>query len=136
MDLPTNELDHLLAKFFKDVRRKVNGEEYEPDTLSGFQRSIQRFLTENNSKYNVLRDSEFEKSRQVLAAKRKNLVNKAGKGNKPNATRAITQEEEDKLFECGQFGSFSPEILQKVKKMATKDHLSQKFMPANQTDAW
>lgn len=113
LTLPANELDHLLSKFFKNVR-KVDGDEYEPDTVSGFQRSIQRFLTDNKARYNILRDSEFEKSRQVLAAKRKNLVNKAGKGNKPNATRALTQEEEDKLFETGQFGCTSPQVLQRT----------------------
>ena len=89
----------------------MNGEEYEPDTVSGFQRCIQRFLTENNSRYNILRDIQFDKSRQVLVAKRKNLVNEAGKGNKPNASRALTQDEEDKLVECGQFGSFSENLV-------------------------
>ena len=59
-------------------------------------------------------DKEFEKSRQVLAAKRKNLVQKAGKGNRPNATHSITDEEEDKLFQSGQFGSSSPEALQRT----------------------
>ena len=33
LDLPPEELDHLLGKFFKDVR-KINGEEYEPNTLT------------------------------------------------------------------------------------------------------
>ena len=111
--MQANELDHLLAKFFKDVR-KINGEEYEPDTISGFQRSIQRFLTDSQSRYNILIDREFEKSRQVLAAKRKNLVNEAGKGNKPNATRALTEDEVGKLFESGQFGCSSPEVLQRT----------------------
>ena len=41
LDLPLEELDHLLGKFLKDVR-KINGEEYEPSTLTGLQRSIQR----------------------------------------------------------------------------------------------
>ena len=35
LNLQAKELDHLLSKFFKDFR-KVNGEEYEPDTFSGF----------------------------------------------------------------------------------------------------
>ena len=111
LNLQANELDHLLAKFFKDVR-KINGEEYEPDTISGFQRNIQRFLTDSQSRYNILIDREFEKSRQVLAAKRKNLVNEAGKGNKPNATRVLTEDEVEKLFESEQFGCSSPEVLQ------------------------
>jgi len=38
--LPEQELDHILAKFFMSVR-KSTGEEYEPDTISSFQRSIQ-----------------------------------------------------------------------------------------------
>ena len=42
--LPSSELDHLLSKFFLNARKK-NGEEYEPATVSTFQRSIQRYLT-------------------------------------------------------------------------------------------
>ncbi len=60
----------------------MNGEEYEANTISNFQRSIQRFLSDNKSQLNILRDKEFEMSRQVLAAKRKRLANKAGKENK------------------------------------------------------
>ena len=49
LDLPADKLDRLLTKFFKDVRKIIiNGDEYEPDTLSGFQRSIQRFLSDGN----------------------------------------------------------------------------------------
>ena len=33
------ELDHLLCKFFINVR-KANGDEYEPSSLSSFQRSL------------------------------------------------------------------------------------------------
>ena len=34
--LPASELDHLLGKFFMNICKK-NGEEYEPDTMYGFQ---------------------------------------------------------------------------------------------------
>ena len=99
------KLDHLLCKLFIAVR-KVNGEEYELDTLSGFQRSTQRprstFLKIKNSKH----------PEKVLAAKRKNLVNKSGKGNKPHATRALTEEE--MLFQGGEFGMRSLEVLQRT----------------------
>jgi len=112
--LPAAELDHLLCKFFIEVR-KVNGEEYEPDTLSGIQRSIQRHLTETTAlNINILKDKEFEKSRKVLAAKRKNHVNEAGKRNKPYATRALTYEEEEKLFETGEYGASSPEVVERT----------------------
>ena len=67
LDLPPEELDHLLGKFFnyKDVR-KINGEEYEPSTLTGLQRSIQRFLSDSGSKMNILKDDEFAFSRKLI----------------------------------------------------------------------
>ena len=97
LDLPAGDLDHLLAKFFKNVR-KTNADHYEADTPSGLQRSIQKFLSDGISPFNILVDKEFEMTRKVLAAKRKGLVQKAGKGNGPNATRRVTDEEEAKLF--------------------------------------
>ena len=59
----------------KESVRKQDGTEYEPGTLSSFQRSFQRYLyDEKESLIDILRDNEFSKSREVLAAKRKNLV--------------------------------------------------------------
>jgi integrase len=112
LNLPPNELDHLLGKFFKDVK-KINGEEYEPSSLTGLQRSIQRFLSDSGSKINILKDDEFAFSRKVLEAKRKNLVVQ-GKRNRPNATRSLTNEEENKLYESGAFGAQNPESLQRT----------------------
>ena len=65
LDLAPEELDHLLGKFFKDVT-KINGEEYEPSTLTGLQRSIQRFLSDSGSKMNILKDDEFAFSRKLI----------------------------------------------------------------------
>ena len=42
-NIPANELDLLWSKIFTSAR-KQNGTEYEPDTLSGFQRSFQRYF--------------------------------------------------------------------------------------------
>ena len=64
LDLPAGDLDHLLAKFFKSVRR-INADDYEPGTLSGLQRSIQRFLSDGISPFNILVDKEFEMTRKV-----------------------------------------------------------------------
>ena len=114
LDLPPEELDHLLGKFFKDVR-KINGKEYEPSTLTGLQRSIQRFLSDSGSKMNIMKDDEFAFSRKVLEAKRKNFVVQ-GKGNRPNATRSLTEEEEEeeKLFQSDAFGTENPIALQRT----------------------
>ena len=97
VNLPAPELDHLLAKFFKDVHT-VNGDEYEPDSVSSVQRSIHRFLTDQKYPHNILKDREFGTSRSVLAAKRKQLIVKHGKGNRPNATRPITDGDEETFF--------------------------------------
>ena len=64
LDLPAGDLAHLLAKFFKNVR-KINADDYEPDMLSGLQRSIQRFLSDGISPINILVDKEFEMTRKV-----------------------------------------------------------------------
>ena len=112
LDLPPDELDHLLGKFFKDARI-INGEEYEPSTLTGLQRSIQRFLSDSGSKMNILKDDEFAFSRQMLEARRKNLDVK-GKGNRPKATRSLTEEEEETLFQSGAFGAENLVALQRA----------------------
>jgi len=70
-------------------------------------------LREKGSLINILKDKEFSKSREVPAAKRKNLV-RQGKGNCPNATRELTEAEEDALFENSQFGVQDPKSLQRV----------------------
>ena len=86
----------------------------EPSTVSSFQRSIQRYLSEKIYAFNILKNNEFEKSRKVLAAKRKSLVHEHGKGNKPQAAQAIDEDEEDALFEAGEFGDSNPVALQRT----------------------
>ena len=99
-NIPANELDLLLSKFFIFVR-KQDGTEYGPCTWSGFQQSFQCHLHEKGSLINIRKGNEFSKSTEILAAKQKNLI-RQGKGNCPNATRELTEAEEDALFESGQ----------------------------------
>ena len=49
----------------------------------------------------------------MLASRRKQLT-KLGKGNKPNATRPLSNEEVDLLYSCGYFGSENPVSLQRT----------------------
>ncbi|KAK3741673.1 hypothetical protein QZH41_002031 [Actinostola sp. cb2023] len=102
-NIPGDELNLLLCSFFKTVAKK-NGDQYEPGTLTSFQRSIQRYLNTQGSKANILKGDEFKLSREVLASKRKELVVKYGKGNRPQASRQVLDEEEDKLFATGELG--------------------------------
>ena len=48
-----------------------------------------------------------------MAAERKSLV-KEGHGNKPNDSRELTDGEEAKLFETGEFGNHHPLALQRT----------------------
>ena len=112
-EIPEEELNLLLCRFYKNVK-KVNGTEYEPVTLTSFQRSIQRSLNENGSNVNIIEGDNFKLSREVLGSKRRQLVVEHGKGNRPQAARELTEAEEDRLFACGEFGSSNPTVLQRT----------------------
>jgi len=78
-----------LSRFFISVREQ-DGTEYEPRTLSGFQRSFQRHLHEKGSLINILKDNEFSKvspERFWLPNERTSF--RQGKGNRPNAIREL-----------------------------------------------
>ena len=61
-----------LVDFFLNAWRKKNGEEYEPATVSSFRAQYTAIV------FNILKNNEFEKSRKVLAAKRKSVVQEHG----------------------------------------------------------
>ena len=89
-NIPVNELNPILAKFAIEVRR-TDGKEFEPDTLSAYKRGIQRYTDEKNKKINILKDAEFNRSKNALGAKRKDLTRK-GHGSRHNATRQLRPE--------------------------------------------
>ena len=64
-DIPEEELNLLLCKFFKSVK-KLDGTEYEPGSLTSFQRSLQRSLNERGSNVNIIEGDNFKLSREVL----------------------------------------------------------------------
>jgi uncharacterized protein YaeQ len=63
---------------------------------------------------NIFKDVEFTKSRDVLLARKRQLVEVHAKGNRPQARRALTEEEEELLFDKGLFGDHEPETLQRT----------------------
>ena len=100
-NISSGSLKVLLCKFFMDDEKKDRGV-YEPASLSSFQRCIQRYLKDKNS------------SREVPLAKKRELVEKHAKGNRPQAARSITPSEEDLLFHTKQFGDHNPGELQRT----------------------
>ena len=117
--IPAAELDHVLSQFFMKAK-KINkssinklGELYQPDTLSNMRNAWQRVLEDKGSKLNIKTDPSFVQSRKVLSARRKQLTQK-GLGNKPLATRPLTDDEVQKLFSTGYFGIENPLSLQRA----------------------
>ena len=68
-EIPADELNILICQFLIVIKKKDGGS-YEPATLQSFQRSLQRYLNDKNSKLNILKDREFLKSREVLLSKK------------------------------------------------------------------
>ena len=108
-DIPPGELNSLLAHFFIKVR-KLNGEEFEPGTLTSFQRSFDRYLRQHGKNYNIIQDKIFESSREALESKRKQL-RLSGKGTRPNKALGLTNDELEKFWSEKQLGDHSPEAL-------------------------
>ena len=54
-DIPPEELNSLLAKVFIKAR-KLNGDEFEPGTLTSLQRSFDRFLRQHGKNYSIIQD--------------------------------------------------------------------------------
>ena len=68
-EIPADELNILICQFLLEIKKKDGGS-YEPATLQSFQRSLQRYLNDKNSKLNILKDREFLKSREILLSKK------------------------------------------------------------------
>ena len=105
-EIPTSQLDTILCQFFMNATKR-NGGLYEPDTLSSICNSLQRVLFDKGSQLNIREGDEFIKSRQVLSSRRKQMT-KLGKGNAPNATRPLSDEEVDLLYQNKYFGDENP----------------------------
>ena len=85
-------------------------ESTETGSFASLQRSIQRYLDDNDSSTNVMKDQQFNKSREVLSARKRDLVVNNTKGNRPQAARELREDKEDLLFQTGQFGEDDPEV--------------------------
>ena len=57
-DTPASDLDKLLCSVFKDLRKK-DASDYEMDTVSSFQKSIQPHITEQKLPFNILKEERL-----------------------------------------------------------------------------
>ena len=84
-----------LSEFVIAARTK-KGEQYEPSSLRGMLSSVDRYLTRREYGKRLSIDPEFTRLTDALKVKQKELK-KQGRGNKPNATTALSDEEIDIL---------------------------------------
>ena len=90
------ELNECLSRFFAEIR-KSDGSDYQPDSVRVMLAAIDRHFKQNDSKISIAKDREFVKCRQVLEGKARALREK-GHGKRPNATKALTVQDEEQLW--------------------------------------
>jgi len=72
---------------------------------------IDRFLTEKEHKYSIIRDRQFKSSKQDLEGKARLLLQEGKGRERPNKARSLTTTEENELWEKKKLGRVSPQVL-------------------------
>ena len=108
-DIEAEELNEYLCEFILSVKRK-DGKDFEPSSLRGMFSSFNRHLKECKYPVSVIEDVAFERARKCLEAKNKQLK-KEGKGNRPNAAEALSDDEISILYEKNLLGISNGEAL-------------------------
>ncbi|XP_067023735.1 uncharacterized protein [Acropora muricata] len=115
-----DEYEHLPSEFYyPEECLDENSDEtsVEESRTTESQEEIEGFLKEQksaNTSKNERNWTDFERSRKVPAARRKSLIHEHGKSNKLQAAAALEDEEEDALFEIGEFGDSNQVSLQRT----------------------
>jgi len=91
-EIPQKEINAYITKFIITIQKKDNNEDYKPSSLRSLMASFDRYLKKKNYGFSIMKDAEFEQACKALQSKQKDLKQK-GKGNKPNASVALTEEE-------------------------------------------
>ena len=108
-EIPAVELNNYLSKFIFAARAN-KGEEYEPSSLRGILSSVERHLRRPGNGKSIIKDNDFQKARDALKSKQRELK-RQGKGNKPKATTALSDEEIDILYSNKVLGLSFPQAL-------------------------
>ncbi|CAB4013426.1 Hypothetical predicted protein, partial [Paramuricea clavata] len=108
-DISVEQLNEYLSEFIISVRKKEDKGEYEPSSLRSMFASFERYLKKKNG-FSIMMDKSFERARKALQSKQKELKQK-GKGNKPNASVALSEDEVKLLYEKELLGISSREAL-------------------------
>ena len=108
-NLSSEDLDEVLGDLYNEVKKK-DGSDYEPDSLRVMQASLDRYLKNKGYKVSIIPGREFAKSNKIPKGKAI-ILRHEGRGTRPNATDALTREEEEMLWKEGRLGRHTPEVL-------------------------
>ena len=108
-EIQPEELNRFVSEFIVSVKRKV-GQDYEPSSLRELFSSFNRYLKERKYSASIIEHIVFDQARKCLEARSKQLK-KEGKGNKPNAAEALTDVEENILYEKNLLGISNADAL-------------------------
>ena len=108
--LPLESLDVSLAEIFCWNSLK-NGQDYEWNSLAAMQASLDKHLKEYDI-YSLLTNRDFSTSQTTLEGKAI-LISEEKFGKRPNKNCSLSK---DKVWECGQFGCYSPLLLINVQR--------------------
>ena len=106
-EVQPHELNDFLSEFIVTVKRKDGGD-HEPSSLRGFKVSFNRHLKDVMYSKSIVEDQEFEQTRKALDARCK-FLKKEGRGNRPFAAEAISDDEVKVLYESNILGISSAE---------------------------
>ncbi|XP_017599330.1 PREDICTED: uncharacterized protein KIAA1958 homolog isoform X1 [Corvus brachyrhynchos] len=107
--LPPADLDRYLVSFFSSTKRQ-NGMDFSSNSLSFFQRSIDRYLKDHNYKYNMLKGVEFKASQEAWKLKHWYLFQKE-KEEMWSVVENMTDEDVKNLFKKGILSKTHPQGL-------------------------
>jgi len=102
--IETRSLDQLIAQWIVDIRRPDGGE-YELNSLNSYVSALKCHLTELGHEIKHL-----DMTSRVFSAKR-NYLKSQGKGNTPNRSTCLSDEQEEQLWQSGALGASDPEAL-------------------------
>ncbi|XP_046376560.2 uncharacterized protein LOC124149187 isoform X2 [Haliotis rufescens] len=98
-------LNELLLDFFREAKKVHGGEYLRPRSLKNVQTCLDKLLKDGGYPYSVLRDKQFQSSREYLKKKLNESTANASGAN------TVTEEDIETLFQTQLLGSHNPESL-------------------------
>ncbi len=102
--LPPDQLDPILAEFYQRVR-KCGGQEFGSGSLKTIQQFLENYFRGNNYPASITQSSKFQRSRNVLNAKVRQLRRHE------ESSLTMRRVDVDRLYACGQLGDSCPESI-------------------------